>query len=195
MVNQSAHVQMREDFILLQEHGDIKTCERLYQLLIQKLPVLSDNDLVNDLERVNPQEVLLPKGLAGKGPAAVAAGLFPGRVNHIDDWSFDPDNGRQRLIDHFGVGSLEGFGIDGMDAGVAAGGDGPAFEAVAAKDGDLADNLLPSPIRLARRRLFNGLDRHIVPGLDDANLIHIGAIIEIDRPIVHRTAARTSFIV
>ena len=51
MVNQSAHVQMREDFILLQEHGDIKTCERLYQLLIQKLPVLSDNDLVNDLER------------------------------------------------------------------------------------------------------------------------------------------------
>ena len=77
---------------------------------------------MNDLERVNPKEVLLPKGAAGKGQAAMAAGLFAGRVNFIDDWGFDPDNGRQRLIDHFGVGSLEGFGIDGMDAGVAAGG-------------------------------------------------------------------------
>ncbi len=97
---------------------DISTGE----FYISELAEEESERLVNDLERVNPKEVLLPKGAAGKGQAAMAAGLFAGRVNFIDDWGFDPDNGRQKLIDHFGVGSLEGFGLDGMDAGVAAGG-------------------------------------------------------------------------
>ncbi len=51
MANEAAHVQMREDFLLLQERGEMKASERLYQLLIQQLPGLGDNVLVDDLER------------------------------------------------------------------------------------------------------------------------------------------------
>ena len=59
MANQSAHVQRREDFILLHDRAEKKACERLYQLLIQELPDLSERSLVDDLERtsllVNPK--------------------------------------------------------------------------------------------------------------------------------------------
>ena len=51
MANEAAHVQMREDFLLLQERGETKASERFYQLLIQQLPGLGDNILVDDLER------------------------------------------------------------------------------------------------------------------------------------------------
>ena len=53
MANQSAHVQRREDFILLHDRAEKKACERLYQLLIQELPDLSDRSLVDDLERTS----------------------------------------------------------------------------------------------------------------------------------------------
>jgi hypothetical protein len=49
--NQSAHVELREDFILLHEHGETKSEERLYQKLIQELPGLNESALVDDLQR------------------------------------------------------------------------------------------------------------------------------------------------
>jgi hypothetical protein len=51
MANQSAHVELREDFILLLENGDENPATRLYQLLIQQLPELSDHALVEDIQR------------------------------------------------------------------------------------------------------------------------------------------------
>jgi len=51
LANQSAHIEMREDFILLQQKGHIKPTERLYQLLVQQLPNMSDMVLVDDLQR------------------------------------------------------------------------------------------------------------------------------------------------
>jgi hypothetical protein len=51
MANQSAHVERREDFLLLQERGQTKPSERLYQMLIQELPGLSDRSLAEDLAR------------------------------------------------------------------------------------------------------------------------------------------------
>ena len=51
MANQSAHVELREDFILLHERGETKGEERIYQLLIQELPGLNDKALVDDLQR------------------------------------------------------------------------------------------------------------------------------------------------
>jgi hypothetical protein len=51
VVNESAHVELREDFILLLENGEDKPAARLYQLLIQELPDLSDKALVEDLQR------------------------------------------------------------------------------------------------------------------------------------------------
>ncbi len=49
--NQSAHVELREDFILLHERGQTQPEERLYQLLVQQLPELNDKTLVDDLQR------------------------------------------------------------------------------------------------------------------------------------------------
>jgi DNA-binding transcriptional regulator of glucitol operon len=51
LANQSAHVELREDFILLQGQGETKPAERLYQMLIQELPDLNDKALVEDLQR------------------------------------------------------------------------------------------------------------------------------------------------
>ena len=59
LVNESAHVRRLEDFILLHERGEAKLCERLYQRIVQELPVLSDQALVGDWQRtvqlVNPK--------------------------------------------------------------------------------------------------------------------------------------------
>ncbi len=51
LINQSAHVELREDFILLCERNETKASERLYQLLVQELPSVSEKGLVEDLER------------------------------------------------------------------------------------------------------------------------------------------------
>jgi hypothetical protein len=51
LANQSAHVELREDFILLQERNQPQACARLYQMLIQQLPGLSEKALVDDLQR------------------------------------------------------------------------------------------------------------------------------------------------
>jgi hypothetical protein len=51
LVNQSAHVELREDFILLHERGETKQEERIYQMLIQELPNLDEKALVEDLQR------------------------------------------------------------------------------------------------------------------------------------------------
>ena len=50
-INQSAHAERLEDFILLQEQENPRLTERRYQLLVQELPDLSDKALVDDLQR------------------------------------------------------------------------------------------------------------------------------------------------
>ena len=46
-----AHVQRREDFLLLHERGETQAEQRLYQALVQELPQLSDRLLADDLQR------------------------------------------------------------------------------------------------------------------------------------------------
>ncbi len=48
---QTAHVERREDFILLHSKGERGRAERLYQLLIQELPNLNDGVIADDLQR------------------------------------------------------------------------------------------------------------------------------------------------
>jgi len=54
LANQSAHVELREDFLLLHERGEAKACDALYQQLIQALPRLDEKSLVDDLQRTRP---------------------------------------------------------------------------------------------------------------------------------------------
>ncbi len=50
-MRESAHVERRENFLLAHERNLARPEQRLYQLLIQELPELSDRALANDLER------------------------------------------------------------------------------------------------------------------------------------------------
>jgi hypothetical protein len=51
MANQAAHVELREDFLLLYERGNATETERLYQMLVQDLPGLNTRGLIEDLQR------------------------------------------------------------------------------------------------------------------------------------------------
>ena len=51
LANQSAHVELREDFLLLHERGEAKACDALYQQLIQTLRGMDDKSLVDDMQR------------------------------------------------------------------------------------------------------------------------------------------------
>ena len=53
IANQSAHIDRREDFILLHDRGENKACAWLYQRLIQELPGLSDRTLMEDVLRTS----------------------------------------------------------------------------------------------------------------------------------------------
>ncbi|MBN2505258.1 MAG: hypothetical protein JXQ71_01050 [Verrucomicrobia bacterium] len=49
---ESAHVQLREDFILLERAAHAAEASHLYQHLVQKLPALPLRALIDDLERL-----------------------------------------------------------------------------------------------------------------------------------------------
>lgn len=51
LANLSAHVERREDFIVLHQRGHAKLAEHLYQVLIQTFPRLSDSALWEDAHR------------------------------------------------------------------------------------------------------------------------------------------------
>ncbi|MHB8173748.1 MAG: DNA mismatch repair protein MutS [Nitrospirota bacterium] len=76
--------------------------------------------LFGELERIAPSEILLPRGAAEKEPLSEIYRRYKERVDLSEDWQFDSDTGEQKLLDHFGVSSLDGFGVSGMDAALAS---------------------------------------------------------------------------
>jgi len=51
LANLSAHTMQVEEFLLLHERGEQESCTHLYQVLVQRLPHLSNHALVQDLVR------------------------------------------------------------------------------------------------------------------------------------------------
>jgi DNA mismatch repair protein MutS len=77
--------------------------------------------LADELVRLSPSETLLPEAAAeAQGPLVRAAS--GGIVTPWHDWTFDRDNARRALCEHFGVKSLAGFGCEEAGPGVAAAG-------------------------------------------------------------------------
>ncbi len=64
-----------------------------------------DDDLVSELQRLRPSEVLIPEGAAW--PESLAAVT----VNRLAPLRFDADLGANELKQHFQVGDLAGFGL------------------------------------------------------------------------------------
>lgn len=88
-----------------------------------RLTVTRLRDLESALSRFTPREVILPRegnlGHLLKGPAGEEGPM----VTERETWEFDADLGRDQLVDHFRVNSLEVFGIEkGDSAAVGAAG-------------------------------------------------------------------------
>ncbi|MFH0919093.1 MAG: DNA mismatch repair protein MutS [Fibrobacterota bacterium] len=115
--------------------------------------------LAGELAKLGPTELLYPaeSGKAGPPPALNAA--LPGTVfTGLDGWRFGRDAAYKALTAHFKTATLEGFGVEGLGAGIAAA--GALFRYVAEMKRDRVDHI---------RRLapYTG-DRHMV--LDAATL-------------------------
>jgi DNA mismatch repair protein MutS len=85
-------------------------------------------ELVSELERIRPAELLQPEDLDLK--LLDALGLARKK---LPSWQFDPDSGEKTLTRHFGTRDLAGFGAEGM--GLAIGAAGALLEYVKATQG------------------------------------------------------------
>ncbi|MCU0734871.1 MAG: DNA mismatch repair protein MutS [Methylotetracoccus sp.] len=79
--------------------------------------VAASDQLLAELDRIRPAEILLeegrtlPVGLAG-----------PYSATHRPPWQFDPVSARQLLLRQFGTHDLRGFGCEDLSAAIAAAG-------------------------------------------------------------------------
>jgi len=86
-----------------------------------RLADIPGDRLPDELVRLAPSETLLPSSVAeAQGPRVqTAAG---GIVTPFHDWTFDRDNAKRALCEHFEVKSLRGFGCEELGPAVAAAG-------------------------------------------------------------------------
>jgi len=96
------------------------------EFTVQQLPA-EGAALDEALQRLRPAELLLPAGFAASSPLAgslhaVAAGSGA-LLGEGEAWGFEPAEATRALKEHFGVVSLEGYGVaEGSAAAAAAGG-------------------------------------------------------------------------
>jgi DNA mismatch repair protein MutS len=87
----------------------------------------AEKKIQDELEQLRPKELLYP----GSAPLfdleqpknqPTARGSNPWALTPVEDWTFFPDHAIPLLENHFGVLSLEGFGLAGKQAAAAAAG-------------------------------------------------------------------------
>jgi DNA mismatch repair protein MutS len=77
--------------------------------------------LADELAVLRPREIVAPEGFAD--PEALVQELrLEARVTRADGWTFDHASARQTLIDQLRTQSLQGFGLEGHTAAIAAAG-------------------------------------------------------------------------
>ena len=76
-----------------------------------------DEDLLAELQRLNPAELLYPEGFDDFGLIGQRRGL-----RRRPEWEFDVDSANDQLNEQFGTQSLSGFGVDAMTLGLGAAG-------------------------------------------------------------------------
>jgi DNA mismatch repair protein MutS len=90
----------------------------------------AERRIADELEQLRPKEVLYPSSVPlFDGPGNTEAAVAPTRrgpagwaLTPIDDWVFAADHAIPLLENHFGVLSLEGFGLAGKPAAASAAG-------------------------------------------------------------------------
>jgi len=80
-------------------------------------------ELLDELQRTEPSECLIPESLDENSEIARAVeGAISTVFTRCEDWMFDHDSCYAALTDHFKTHSLDGFGCQGMTAGITAAG-------------------------------------------------------------------------
>ena len=79
---------------------------------------VASHDIMNQLERLNPSELLIPESLLIEMRTKKLNCVLKG----VPDWHFEYDNARQKLCQHFATKDLDGFGISHYKLGIAAAG-------------------------------------------------------------------------
>ncbi|MGD9140274.1 MAG: DNA mismatch repair protein MutS [bacterium] len=126
-------------------------------------------DLLDELTRFSPSEILIAKGMAGAKAGAKIKERLPGAsFTEMDDWLFLSDAAEDTLKDHFKVSSLEGFGVAGMPLAVGAAG------AVITYLRQTQKRLLPHIGRLGvhRKTVYMEIDENSLSNLEILKPLH-----------------------
>ncbi len=75
-------------------------------------------DLLMELHRLYPAEILIPEELLFSDPPTGGFNAF--YITRLEGYKFEPEAGRIRLIEHFGTNSLDGFGCGDFSQGLGA---------------------------------------------------------------------------
>jgi DNA mismatch repair protein MutS len=83
---------------------------------------VSDNQIIPQIETINPSEVLVQKRDKDRLTEIVHKVNRELRVTKLDDWIFNYDYGKELLLMQFKTANLKGFGIDHLNSGIIAAG-------------------------------------------------------------------------
>ncbi|MHA1247242.1 MAG: DNA mismatch repair protein MutS [Candidatus Thorarchaeota archaeon] len=83
---------------------------------------VADERVINELVRLSPAEVLLPDSVAKKWLINAQLEEIGARITPRNDFEFSTRAAEQLLKDHFGVATVEGFGIADWPAALGAAG-------------------------------------------------------------------------
>jgi DNA mismatch repair protein MutS len=79
--------------------------------------------LVDELAVLRPREIISPRSDNGATSGAAQAIALSGLpTTPVDEWTFELESATRTLLDQLKAGALEGFGLDGRHAAVAAAG-------------------------------------------------------------------------
>jgi DNA mismatch repair protein MutS len=83
---------------------------------------VEERSLFTELRRAGPAEVLAPRTWAMENRQRFDREAPGVALTPMEDWAFGVDAAREKLLEHFKVQSLKGFGADNLTAGVSAAG-------------------------------------------------------------------------
>lgn len=78
--------------------------------------------LNNELRRLSPREILVPETAKMFSPLKQILSDNQRQLNYRDDWAFNHQNNYVKLMTHFNVATLKGFGLDDQPAVIQAAG-------------------------------------------------------------------------
>ncbi len=77
------------------------------------------NQVQQLIENFSPKEILVPKPFKKKFLSEI---VYTNSIFFLEDWAFEKNFAKQKLLDHFGTSSLKGFGISELLAGINSSG-------------------------------------------------------------------------